>query len=124
VSSTDLPAYLFRSGLMSKDSTCETPPQRKIQMTDLARGAKCGAPVGGRQGSPAASWGRLSPPRALATPSRKSIAASAKPVKPMPVSTRNERRETPGQLGCFRVIDGPCEISDVPISEALRSRCG
>src|SRR5262245_8056815 len=48
-------------------------------MTDLARGGKCGRPSGGV----------LS---ARATPSLKSMAPSARPVKPMPVSARNVRR--------------------------------
>src|SRR2546427_2740587 len=82
VSSIDLPAYLFNSGLMSKLSTWLTPPQRKIQMTDLALGGKCGLPSGGCQ------------PEALvfarASPSRNRIADNASPVKPIPVSARNE----------------------------------
>src|SRR5688572_14996327 len=88
VSLIDLPAYLLSSGLMSNDSRCETPPQRQIQMTDLARGLKCGLPLGAMY-----SGSEL----ALTMPSRKSIAPSARPVKPIPVSSRNERRETPGQ---------------------------
>src|SRR6476661_3849392 len=83
----DLPAYLFRSGFTSKLSTWLTPPQRKIQMTDLARGGKCGLPSGGRQLEADDS------PRA--TPSRNNIAESASPVKPMPVSRRKERRVMP-----------------------------
>src|SRR5258706_8347214 len=88
VSPIDLPAYLFNSGLGSNDSRCETPPHRKIQITDFARGRKCGRPSGGAY-----------PPSGFpfATPSLKSIADSAKPVKPIPVSSRNERRETPVQ---------------------------
>src|SRR5213594_2370719 len=68
VSSMDLPAYWFSSGLTSKLSTWLTPPQRKIQMTDLARGGKCGLPSGGRQLEAGDS------PRA--TPSRNNIAES------------------------------------------------
>ena len=55
-------------------------------MTDLAFGAKCGLPSGARVAG-----------SARATPSRNSMAPSARPVKPMPVSARNERRVTPGQ---------------------------
>src|SRR6266516_7446191 len=87
VSSMDLLAYWFSSGFTSKLSTWLTPPQRKIQMTDLARGGKCGLPSGGRQLEAGDS------PRA--TPSRNNIAESASPVKPMPVSRRKERRVTP-----------------------------
>src|SRR3989442_899061 len=89
VSSMDLPAYLFSSGFTSKLSTWLTPPQRKIQMTDLALGGKCGLPSGGRQPEAGDS------PRA--TPSRNKIAESASPVKPMPVSRRKERRVMPAQ---------------------------
>src|SRR5436190_24366996 len=83
----DLPAYLFNSVLTSKLSTWLTPPQRKIQMTDLALGEKCGFPSGGRHADSSAR----------ATPSLNNIAPSASPVNPMPVSARNERRVTPGQ---------------------------
>src|SRR6266542_3698984 len=89
VSSMDLPAYLFSSGFMSKLSTWLTPPQRKIQMTDLARGGKCGLPSGGRQLEAGES--------ARATPSRNKMAESASPVKPIPVSRRKERRVMPAQ---------------------------
>src|SRR6185503_17495773 len=96
----DLPAYLFRSGFTSKLSTWLTPPQRKIQMTDLARGEKCGLPSGGRQLAPGDS------PRA--TPSRNNIAESASPVKPMPVSWRNERRVMPAHWrGGGLFMEGP-----------------
>src|SRR5262245_45494938 len=56
------------------------------QMTDFALGAKCGFPSGGALAV-----------SARATPSLKSIAPRASPVKPMPVSARNERRVMPGQ---------------------------
>src|SRR4051794_14807708 len=56
-------------------------------MTDLALGAKCGFPSGGRQ---IVSLAR-------ATPSRNSMAPSTRPVNPIPVSDRNERREMPQQ---------------------------
>src|SRR6266545_2353304 len=84
-----LPAYLFNSGLTSKLSTWLTPPQRKIQMTDFARGVKCGRPSGGCHTS--------APPMARAEPSRNSMAPNARPVKPIPVSARNERRVMPQQ---------------------------
>src|SRR5688572_8080059 len=77
----DLPAYLSNSGFTSKLSRWLTPPQRKIQMTDLAFGRDAG--------------------EALAR-SRKSIAPRARPVKPMPVSTRNERRVMPWQPADLR----------------------
>src|SRR5688572_23315210 len=80
------PAYLFNSGLTSKLSTWLTPPHKKIQMTDLALGAKCGLAAA-----------ELGPASARATPSLKSMALSANHVKPMPVSARKERRVTPGQ---------------------------
>src|SRR4051794_35873382 len=83
-----LPAYALSSGLGSKLSTWLTPPQRKIQMTALALGVK-----GAVDGVGAA---RAADGPARATPSRNSIAPRARPVKPMPVSTRNDRRETPG----------------------------
>ena len=44
---------------------------------------------------------------ARATPSRNSIAPSARPVKPMPVSARNERRETAAADGAIRA-DADC----------------
>src|SRR3954451_12492151 len=47
VSASDFPAYLFSSGLTSNDSTCDTPPHRKIQIMLFARGAKCARPSGG-----------------------------------------------------------------------------
>src|SRR5262249_43420863 len=56
-------------------------------MTDFALGVKCGFPSGGCH--------VVSSPRA--TPSLNNIALSARPVKPMPVSARNERRVMPGQ---------------------------
>src|SRR5437773_10819643 len=89
VSSIDLPAYLFSSGLTSKLSKWLMPPHKKIQMTDLAFEGKCGWPSGGRHAGEAAS--------ANATPSRNSIADNASLEKPIPVSTRNERREMPQQ---------------------------
>src|SRR5262245_47232831 len=89
VSSMDLPAYFVSSGFTSKLSTWLTPPQRKIQMTDLARGGKCALPSGGCQPEAGDS------PRA--TPSRNNNAESASPVKPIPVSRRKERRVTPAQ---------------------------
>src|SRR2546426_1034055 len=63
-----------------------TPPHRNSQMTDLARGLKCGFPSGRGLGE-----------SARAAPSRWSNAAKARPVKPMPVSARKLRRVTPGQ---------------------------
>src|SRR6266508_3781568 len=86
-----LPAYLFNSVFTSKLSTWLTPPQRKIQMTDLARGEKCGCPSGGRHGATA------SEASARATPSSNNNAPSASPVKPMPVSDRKDRRDSPRQ---------------------------
>src|SRR5436305_6423016 len=89
-----LPSYLFSAGLGSKLSTWLTPPHRKIQMTDFALGGKCGLPSG------------RSPARA--TPSLKSRAPRARPVKPNPVSARKERRVTPGQRwgipGCSAMV--------------------
>ena len=84
VSSIDFPAYLVNAGLGSKLSTWLTPPQRKIQITDLAFATRCG------------SW-LVEESAATAAPSRNSIEPSARPVKPIPVATRKERRETPGQ---------------------------
>jgi hypothetical protein len=63
-------------------------------MTDLALGYVCGLPSGLA----------LEVDSARATPSRKSIAPRARPVKPMPVSARKERRVTPGQQG-FEIGD-------------------
>src|SRR5262252_9500602 len=94
-----LPLYLFSSGLGSKLSTWLTPPQRKIQMTDFALGGKCGLPSG-RAGASART-----------TPSRKSMAPSARPVKPRPVSARNERRVTPRQR---------CECEVAIVTPSLR----
>src|SRR5262245_15477556 len=88
VSSIVLPAYFVSSGLMSKLSTWLTPPHMKSQITDFAFGVKCGLPSGKCDAS------------ALAMPSLKSMAPSARPVKPMPVSARNERRVTPRQDRC------------------------
>src|SRR5262245_21838717 len=79
-----LPLYLVRLGLGSKLSTWLTPPHMNSQMTFLALGVKCGLPSG---------LACL----LLAKPSRCSMAASARPVMPMPVSARKERRVTPGQ---------------------------
>ena len=59
------------------------PPIMKNQMTVLALGLKCGFPSGDRQ--PAVP--------SFATPSRCSIALKARPVNPIPVSARNERRD-------------------------------
>src|SRR5438105_10068984 len=68
-------------------------------MTDLAFGGACGLPSG-------LAFRACS---ARAIPSRKSMALSARPVKPMPVSARKERRVTPGQQpdcrGCVAMID-------------------
>src|SRR5260370_35185449 len=55
-------------------------------MNDLALAGKCARPFGGVSAGSARAW-----------PSRKSIAINAKPVNPMPVSTRKDRRLTPGQ---------------------------
>src|SRR6185436_3666318 len=92
------------------------PPQRKIQMTDLARGEKCGLPSGGRQLAPGDS--------ARATPSRNNIAESASPVKPMPVSWRNERRVMPAQrsgarTSVRRVLGGGVDSGKFPCASAL-----
>src|SRR5438093_6251754 len=116
VSSMDLPAYLFSSGFKSKLSTWLTPPQRKIQMTDFARGGKCGLPSGGCQLEPGES--------ARATPSRNKIAESASPVNPMPVSRRKERRVTPAQRPGARSSDrrelgGEEGLGILPRSSAL-----
>src|SRR5690242_4017040 len=92
-SAIDFPAYLFNSGLTSNDSTCDSPPHKKIQMTLFARGAKCGRPDGARHPEPCGDAA------ALATPSRNNIAPSAIPVNPIPVSARNDLRETPVQFG-------------------------
>src|SRR5206468_10494451 len=98
VESIVLPLYLFNSDLGSKLSTWLTPPHRKIQMTDLAFGGACGLPSG-------LAFRACS---ARAIPSRKSMAVSARPVKPIPVSARKERRVTPGQQpdcrGCVAII--------------------
>src|SRR4051812_23478761 len=80
VSSMDLPAYLLRAGLTSKDSTWERPPQRKIQMTDFAGGEFEISDLRFERGEAALA-------------SRASMAERARPVKPMPVSARKERRE-------------------------------
>src|SRR6476620_7685092 len=82
-----LPAYLLTSGLGSKLSRWLVPPIMKSQMTRFAFGAKWGLPSGGDQGS-----AESTAVGALAYPSRWSIAASARPVKPMPRSARNARR--------------------------------
>src|SRR5439155_27066313 len=87
-----LPAYLFKAGLGSKLSTWLTPPQRNIQITDLALAGKCGLPSG-----------EAAVDSARARPSRKSMALKAKPVNPMPVSIKNDRRVTPGQQLDFDV---------------------
>src|SRR5262249_12307503 len=63
-------------------------------MTDLAFGAVCGLPSGLA----------LAVDSARAIPSRNNMAPSAKPVKPMPVSARKERRVTPGQPGLDECI--------------------
>src|SRR5436309_9820545 len=58
-------------------------------MIDFAFGAKSGFPVGGAQPGSAART----------TPSRCSMAPSARPAKPMPKSARKVRRETQPQQG-------------------------
>src|SRR5215468_3255667 len=78
-----LPAYLLRAGLGSNVSRWLTPPSMNSQITRFARGAKCGLPSG---------WFFTSAARA--TPSRKSMAPRARPVKPMPTSARKVRRLT------------------------------
>src|SRR5258705_74827 len=65
-------------------------------MTDLAFAGKCALPSGGRQ-TEAVS--------ATAAPCRKSMAPRARPVKPIPVSARNDRRVIPGQQ-LFARFDG------------------
>src|SRR5438876_9221075 len=93
VFSIDFPACLFSSGLTSNDSRCETPPHRKIQITDFARGAKCARPSGGVHVACTGAPFAFSP---------NNIAPSASPVKPIPVSNRNDLREIPGQHDDWR----------------------
>src|SRR6516164_4067256 len=81
------PAKRFSSGLGSKLSMWLVPPTMNSQMTLFALGVKWGRPSGGAQRS-----GAL----ARATPSRCSMAPNARPVKPMPMSARKERRLMPG----------------------------
>src|SRR2546428_233829 len=92
-----------------------TPPQRKIQMTDLALGGKWGWPSGKR----GLEGGSESAPRA--TPSRESMALSARPVKPIPVSTRNDRRVTPGQEQDLFLS---FSLKETLLNERSRSHCG
>src|SRR4051812_38549515 len=84
----DFPAKRSNSGLGSNDSRWLTPPRMKSQITLFAFGGKCGKPFGGDHGS-----------SARAMPSRASIAPSARPVKPIPMSARNVRRERGRQPG-------------------------
>src|SRR5579864_7315998 len=86
----DLPAYLLSSGLGSKPSRWLTPPAMKIQMTLLALGWKWGRPSGGKRGF---SW-------------------AARPVKPIPVSARKDRRVTP-----LHFIDSPYRDEIVMVEE-------
>src|SRR3954464_13765060 len=88
-----LPAYLLTSGLGSKLSRWLVPPTMKSQMTRFAFGAKWALPSGGDQGSAESTT-----VGALAYPSRWSIAARARPVKPMPRSARKARRGKRRQL--------------------------
>src|ERR1700752_1719961 len=81
VSESCFPAYLFSTGFGSNDSTCDTPPNMKSQITRLARGWKCGLPSGTIQLSSAA-------PAFFG-----SIAPSARPVRPIEVSERKTRLE-------------------------------
>ena len=73
-------AYFVSIGFGSKLSMWLTPPFMKSQMTLFAFGAKCGSPSGGVHCGP------------FARASRCSIAPSARPVKPMPMSARKVRR--------------------------------
>ena len=75
-----LPAYFVIIGFGSKLSMWLTPPFMKSQITLLALGAKWGTPSGGAQAA------------VLPAASRWSIAPSASPVKPSPMSARNVRR--------------------------------
>src|SRR5262245_19548546 len=84
VSEIDLPTYWLIAGVGSKDSRWLRPPWRKIQITLLALGGKCGLPSGGDHSLPVVA----------ANPSRCNIAPSARPTKPMPQSARNIRRLT------------------------------
>src|SRR5579872_1431754 len=97
----DLPAYLLSSGLGSKPSRWLTPPAMKIQMTLLALGWKWGRPSGGKRGF---SW--------AARPSRNKAAPRARPVKPIPVSARKDRRVTP-----LHFIDSPYRDEIVMVEE-------
>src|SRR5690349_4436296 len=101
----DLPAYLFSSGLTSKLSTWLTPPHRNIQITDFAFGGKCGPRTDGPSRGPVFLVSGAG--AACATPSRNSMAPRARPVNPMPVSARNERRVIPahGVLSEFSLLE-------------------
>src|SRR5262249_39778601 len=86
VSAIVLPAYFVTIGFGSKLSRWLTPPFMKSQITLFAFGANWGRPSGGVHAAGAAY------------PSRCSIAASARPVKPIPMSARNTRRLIPLHL--------------------------
>lgn len=88
----DWPAYRSSAGLGSKLSTWLNPPQRKIQITALAFAGDGG------------TWVSASIPPARTTPSRASIVPSVSPVKPMPVSARNDRRVCQRRLGVMGVL--------------------
>src|SRR4051812_43649505 len=70
------------------------------QITLLAFGAKCGAPVGGAQMPDGIAPGAEPPgASALTMPSRCSMAPRASPAKPIPTSARKARLPTrPQQL--------------------------
>ena len=76
----DLPPNFVIIGLGSKLSMWLTPPFMKSQITLLALGAKCGSPLGGDHAA------------VLARASRLSMAPSAMPVNPIPMSAKNVRR--------------------------------
>ena len=84
-----------------------TPPFMKSQMTFFAFGGKCGRPVGGAHA-------------VLAKPSRWSMAPSASPVKPMPMSARKVRRERAeccGSNGVLMRRGGLTERDEVVVIE-------
>src|SRR5262245_36086141 len=105
-----LPLYFVSSGFTSKLSTWLTPPHMNSQMTLLALGVKCGLRVAPLVAS-------------LARPSRWSMAPSARPVRPMPVSARKLRRVKPWQAG-ERIVASPGRKAKEIISRGGGGRQG